>query len=65
MVTCPVVGAVINNITLNDQRNLDEKYKVNPDEFLSKGKATPFEGEKVFGRCMLTMVNGKIVYKFE
>ena len=44
--------------------DLNEEYEINPDEFLSKGKATPFQGEKVFGRCRLTVVNNKIAYKF-
>ncbi|MBP3627112.1 MAG: dihydroorotase [Clostridia bacterium] len=44
--------------------DLEEEYEINPDEFLSKGRATPFEGEKVFGRCRLTVVNNKIAYKF-
>ena len=48
------------DITLFD---LNQKYTVNPQEFLSKGKATPFEGWEVYGRCKLTMVGGKIVYK--
>ena len=43
--------------------DLDEAYEVNPDDFLSMGKATPFEGWKVFGRCLLTVCGGKIVYK--
>jgi dihydroorotase len=41
---------------------LDEEFTVNPDEFLSMGKATPFEGEKLFGRCVATVYNGKIAY---
>ena len=41
---------------------LDEEIIVNPDEFLSKGKSTPFAGEKLFGECMLTVCDGKIVY---
>ena len=41
--------------------DLNTEFTVNPDEFLSKGKATPFKDEKLFGRCKLTMVNGKIV----
>ncbi len=45
--------------------DLNAEYEINRDDFLSMGKATPFEGEKVFGRCMLTMVGGKIVYKFD
>ena len=44
--------------------DLEEEYEIYPDEFLSKGRATPFEGEKVFGRCRLTVVNNKIAYKF-
>lgn len=44
--------------------DLEEEYEINPDEFLSKGRATPFEGEKVFGRCRLTVVNNRIAYKF-
>ena len=39
-----------------------EKYKINPDDFVSKGKATPFEGDEVYGRCLLTVYNGKAVY---
>ena len=43
--------------------NLNEKYSVNPVEFLSKGRATPFEGMKMYGKCMLTMVNGRIIWQ--
>ena len=39
-----------------------EKYKINPDDFVSKGKATPFEGDEVYGKCLLTVYNGKAVY---
>lgn len=42
--------------------DLNEEYTVNPDEFLSLGKATPFENEKLFGVCKLTVCNGKTVY---
>lgn len=38
-------------------------YKINPEDFLSKGKATPFTGEEVFGKCVLTVRNGKVVYQ--
>ena len=50
------------NITVYD---LEENYKVDPDTFLSKGKSTPFTGETVFGKCLLTMYNGKIAWKDE
>ena len=43
--------------------NLDEEFTVNPDEFLSKGRATPFAGMKMYGTCQETVVSGKIVYK--
>ncbi len=42
--------------------NLNEEFTVNPDEFLSKGRATPFIGEKLCGRCYLTVHDGKIAY---
>ena len=43
--------------------NLDESYTVNPDEFLSMGKSTPFTGETVWGRCKMTFANGNPVWK--
>ncbi len=43
---------------------LNEKFTVNPEDFLSKGRATPFEGESLYGRCLLTVAGGKTVYKF-
>ena len=42
--------------------DLNAEYNINPDDFLSMGRATPFEGEKVFGRCVSTFVNGKKIY---
>ncbi|MBR2315096.1 MAG: dihydroorotase [Clostridia bacterium] len=42
--------------------NLEEEYTVDPDNFLSMGKATPFRGDRVFGKCLLTVHNGKIVW---
>ena len=43
--------------------NLEESYLINPDEFLSMGRSTPFEGEKVWGRCKMTFANGNLVWK--
>ncbi len=42
--------------------DLSEEYEINPSEFLTKGRATPFKDEKVFGRCLLTVYEGKAVY---
>ena len=39
------------------------EYKIDPNDFLSMGRATPFENETVFGKCILTVCNGKVVYK--
>ena len=43
--------------------DLNSEYKVDPAEFLSMGKATPFEGWTVQGRCMATFYNGNAVYQ--
>jgi len=43
--------------------DLNTEYEIDPEEFLSMGKATPLAGWKVFGKCMATVCNGKIVYK--
>ena len=41
---------------------LQNEYEINPDEFLSMGRATPFAGDVVFGRCLATVYNGEVVY---
>ena len=43
--------------------NLDTEYVIDPEEFISMGRATPFKGEKVFGKCLMTMCGGNIVWK--
>ena len=42
--------------------DLGAHYTVNPDSFLSLGRATPFAGREVYGRCMLTVHEGKAVF---
>ena len=42
--------------------NLERKFTVDPNDFLSMGKATPFEGMDFYGECMLTVKNGKSVW---
>lgn len=51
-----------NDFTVFD---ISEAYKIDPEDFLSMGRATPFAGREVFGRCLLTVHNGKVVYKAE
>ena len=43
--------------------DLNSKYTINPDDFLSKGRATPFEGCEVYGECLMTVKGGKIVWQ--
>lgn len=43
--------------------NLDAEWKVDRNSFLSKGKNTPFHGWRLKGKNLLTIVDGKIVYK--
>ena len=45
--------------------DLDEEYTVDPKDFLSKGKATPFAGWTVKGKCLLTVKDGQAVYQME
>ena len=42
--------------------DLDAEYGIDPRDFVSMGKATPFTGWKVYGKCMLTVCDGKVVY---
>ena len=43
--------------------DLNGSVTVDKEFFLSKGKATPFEGDSLLGKCLLTVADGKIVYK--
>lgn len=45
--------------------DMSAEYAVNPEDFLSKGRATPFEGWHVYGKCMKTVHKGKTVYQAE
>ncbi|MBE6924535.1 MAG: dihydroorotase [Ruminococcaceae bacterium] len=43
--------------------DLNKQYTVDPAEFESMGKATPFTGMELYGRCLLTVCDGKIVWQ--
>ena len=47
------------DLTLFD---LNEKYTINPNDFLSMGRATPFKDWEVYGKCKLTLKKGNIVW---
>lgn len=42
--------------------DLRAEYEIDPSGFYSKGKATPFAGDRVFGKCLFTMVGGRPAY---
>ncbi|MDY3052638.1 MAG: dihydroorotase [Ndongobacter sp.] len=42
--------------------DLESEYTIRPEDFRSKGKASPFSGERVFGRCVATYVGGAPVF---
>lgn len=41
----------------------DTEYTIDPAEFASKGRATPFEGWRVKGKCLMTVCAGRTVWK--
>ena len=43
--------------------DLNDSYRVDPADFLSQGKATPFTGWPVQARCLLTVCNGRLVWQ--
>ncbi len=43
--------------------NPNEKYKINKEEFKSKGRNTPFHNREVYGKVKYTIVDGNIVYR--
>ena len=43
--------------------DLEAMDVVDPADFLSLGKATPFEGWQIQGKCIATVCDGKVVYK--
>lgn len=42
---------------------VQDAYKIDSNDFFSMGKATPFEKKQVYGKCKLTVKDGKIVYQ--
>ena len=45
--------------------DLEKEITVDPNAFFSMGKATPFEGERLLGECVLTVCDGKVVFERE
>ena len=43
--------------------DLDSTYTVDPADFASQGKASPFSGWRVQGKCLATVCGGRLVYQ--
>ncbi len=43
--------------------DLTQSFIVNPNEFATKGRATPFKDMEMYGKCIMTVYNGKIVWE--
>lgn len=43
--------------------DLEAEWQVDPDEFLSKGRNTPFTGKKLWSDIHMTLVDGQVVYQ--
>ena len=54
------VGSKANLVVID----LEKEYTINPDDFLSKGRATPFEGHKVFGEVKYTIYKGNLAWNY-
>ena len=52
-------GITTNGFCLYD---LNTPYTIIPDEFASMGRSTPFDGMQVFGKCLATVIDGRIAY---
>ena len=45
--------------------DLNEEFTIDSKNFVSMGKATPFDGWKVYGKCLMTVKDGRIVWEAE
>lgn len=43
--------------------DLNREFTVNPEDFYSMGRASPFQGERLYGLCKMTMLNGDTVFE--
>lgn len=45
--------------------DLDHQFEFSEDDYLSKGRNTPFTGQKLYGQTVLTLVSGEVKYQRE
>ncbi len=55
-------GIPIDAFTVYD---LNEEYIIDPESFATMGRSSPFAGDRVYGRCLGTAINGKWAYLSE
>lgn len=65
-----ILGANRGNIAVGNVADIaiidvDKEYEIKADDFVSKGKNSPYIGMKVFGKVLYTLVDGKIIYAAE
>ncbi len=58
--TSGIIPGVPADFTVFDPK---QSYTVDPESFLTMGRATPFAGIEVFGQCLLTVCDGRIVWR--
>lgn len=56
----PLEEGAVADLTVFD---LDQSYVVSPQDFQSMGKSSPFTGERVFGKCLLTLSAGEVAWQ--
>ena len=55
-------GIPIDAFTVYD---LNEEYIIDPESFATMGRSSPFAGDRVYGRCLGTAINGRWAYLSE
>ncbi len=43
--------------------DLEHEFTIDSSKFLSLGRSTPFDGWRVYGRCLMTVADGSIVWR--
>ena len=43
--------------------DLNTEYRIDPAQFCSMGKSTPFAGQTVYGRCVRNVCGGAVVWQ--
>ena len=57
-----LAGGAVADVTVFDPTR---EWVVDPSKFLSKGRNTPYAGDKLRGRAVCTIVGGRVVFRLE